>query len=527
MKRFLAFVVGTVAFAQTPQDVVQQLQEKVAAQEMQIQELTKALRGIVDGQNGSTSVVFKNAANTSSASPGPDPVQPIQSVKPATPATAAGGSAPLSWPLGSAFITPIGFLDFTSVTRSTNPGTGIGTNFGSIPFATAANGNLSENRLSAQNSRIGLRVDTKFGNTTVLGYLESDFLGFLPANGAVSSNSDSLRLRLYWLDVRRKKLELLAGQSWSMLTPGRNGISPLPSDLFYTQDIDVNYQAGLVWGRVPQFRVVYHPTAAWALGISLENPEQYIGGSAGGGLVTLPASLSTAYGSQLDNGNTTLTVPGLHPDVLAKASWDGHMLGKRNVHAEVGGVLSTIKVYNPAKATSFSATGGGAQINLNLEVFKNARLVTNNYYSSGGGRYIFGQAPDLIVQGNGRPSLVHAASTVSGFEIQAKKSLFYGYYGGVYIARDTAIDPSNSALVGYGYAGSPSGQNRSIQEVTFGLTQTVWKDAKYGAVSFMTQYSYVLRNPWFVAAGQPASALTNMVFVNLRYTLPGSAPTLK
>ena len=55
MKRILAFVVGTVAFAQAPQDVVQQLQEKVAAQETQIQELTRVLRGILDSQNGAAS----------------------------------------------------------------------------------------------------------------------------------------------------------------------------------------------------------------------------------------------------------------------------------------------------------------------------------------------------------------------------------------------------------------------------------------------------------------------------------------
>jgi hypothetical protein len=521
MKRFLAFVVGTVAFAQAPPELVQQLQEKVAAQESQIQELTRVLRGLIETQNGPTRAVFITAANATPAAPAPEPILP------AKPAPTATVSSPLSWPLGSSFITPIGFLDFTSVTRSTNPGSGIGTNFGSIPFKTAVNGNLSESRLSAQNSRVGLRVDTKFGNTTVLGYLESDFLGFLPTNAAVSSNSDSLRLRLYWLDVRRKKLELLAGQSWSMMTPGRKGISPLPGDLFYTQNIDVNYQAGLVWGRVPQFRVVYHPTDAWAVGVSLENPEQYIGGSAGGGVVTLPSGLSSVYANQLNNGSTTLSVPGLHPDVIAKIAWDGHAPGKRNIHAEVGGVLRTVKVYNPAAATAYSATGGGVQANLNVEVVKNVRFVTNNYYSSGGGRYIFGQAPDMIVRGDGRPSLVHAASTVTGFEAQAKKSSIYGYYGGVYIGRNTAIDPANNARVGYGFAGSPNGQNRSIQEVTMGLTQTMWKDPKFGAVSLMTQYSYVLRNPWFVATGQPASALTNMVFVNLRYTLPGSAPTIK
>ncbi len=521
MKRFLAFVVATAAFAQVPeQDLVHQLQEKVAAQETQIQELTQILRGIVANQTASTRTVSLNTtANAIPASPAPELIVP----RPEPPAAAP---APLSWALGSAFITPIGFADFTSVNRSTNPGSGIGTNFGSIPFSNATNGNLTENRLSTQNSRIGLRVDTKVGDSIVLGYLESDFLGFLPANGAVSSNSDSLRLRLYWLDVRRKKLEILAGQSWSMLTPGRNGISPLPGDLFYTQNIDVNYQAGLVWGRVPQFRAVYHPSNAWAMGVSVENPEQYIGGSSGGGLVTLPSALATAYANQLDNGNTTLSVPGLHPDIIAKIAWDGHA-GKRNVHAEFGGVLRTMKVYDPARLNSFEATGGGAQANFNVEIFKNARLVTNNYYSDGGGRYIFGQAPDLIIRGDGTPSLVHAGSTVSGLEIQVKKTLLYAYYGGVYIARDTTIDPATGARVGYGYTGSPNGQNRSIQEITMGLTQTLWKDPKFGAVSLMTQYSYVLRSPWYVAAGQPASAQTDMVFVDIRYTLPGAAPTIK
>src|SRR5204862_637056 len=133
-----------------------------------------------------------------------------------------------------------------------------------------------------------------------------------------------------------------------------------------------------------------------------------IGGSAGGGVVTLPSALASAYGNQLDNGTTTLSVPGLHPDIIAKIAWDGHAPGKRNVHAEIGGVLRTMKDYNPAKQSSVEAIGGGIQANFNVEIFKNVRLVTNNYYSDGGGRYIFGQAPDLIIRGDGRPSLVHA-----------------------------------------------------------------------------------------------------------------------
>jgi hypothetical protein len=55
----------------------------------------------------------------------------------------------------------------------------------------------------------------------------------------------------------------------------------------------------------------------------------------------------------------------------------------------------------------------------------------------------------------------------------------------------------------------------------------MWKDAKYGALNFMGQYSYVDRRPWAVASGAPKLAHLNMAFFNLRYTLPGSAPRIE
>src|SRR5258708_655708 len=94
----------------------------------------------------------------------------------------------------------------------------------------------------------------------VIGYMESDYLGTNPTNVGVSSNSNTLRSRLYWVDVQKDKWELLAGQTWSLITPGRMGISPLPGNFFFTRDIDVNYQAGLVSGRIPELRLVLCPT---------------------------------------------------------------------------------------------------------------------------------------------------------------------------------------------------------------------------------------------------------------------------
>src|SRR5205823_6627304 len=138
---------------------------------------------------------------------------------------------------------------------------------------------LGEFRLNIQNSRIGFRVDSIIMGAHVIGYMESDFLGNNPGNVAVTSNSNTLRSRLYWVDVQRGKWEVLGGQTWSLITPGRSGISPLPGNLFYTQNIDVNYQLGLVWGRIPEIRFVYHPTSKLAFAVALDSPEQYIGGS--------------------------------------------------------------------------------------------------------------------------------------------------------------------------------------------------------------------------------------------------------
>jgi hypothetical protein len=43
----------------------------------------------------------------------------------------------------------------------------------------------------------------------------------------------------------------------------------------------------------------------------------------------------------------------------------------------------------------------------------------------------------------------------------------------------------------------------------------------------MFQYAYFLRNPWFVALGAPKDAHESALWFNLRYVLPGTAPTIQ
>lgn len=456
-------------------------------------------------------------------------VSPISSaaVRPGTPAASPAQKgddevSPLQLKIGSAYITPVGFMDFTGVYRSHDGGSGIGTNFAGIPYGNTFNDHLSELRLSMQNSRVGFRVDALVKGAHVIGYMESDFLGNNPTNVAVSSNSNTFRSRLYWVDVQKDWWEVLGGQTWSLITPGRTGISPLPGNIFFSQDIDVNYQAGLVWGRIPELRLVARPTNKVAFAVALDSPEQYVGGSAGGAKITYPTALAGLSGSQLNDGTTTLNVPNVAPDLIVKLAFDP----TSKLHFEVGGLERQFKVWNSSPApggTHFAKTGSGGFVNLNAEVFKGFRVLTNNFWSDGGGRYIFGQVPDLIVRADDSLSPIKAASTVSGIEFTHKNFFLYGYYGGIYVYKNTALDTNGTTVIGYGVPGSSS-QNRLIQEDTLGFNQTLWRDGKYGALNLMGQYSYLNRNPWAIV--NPSDAHINMIFLNLRYTLPGSAPTL-
>src|ERR1700733_6796772 len=186
---------------------------------------------------------------------------------------AAQSESPLEIHVGNADLLIGGFMDLTSITRSTATGNGIGTNFSNFPFTTTATGapnptgNLSETRMSAQNSRVTLQATSKVGNASLKGYLEADFLGNTAQNLNVTSNSNTLRMRLYWAQYTNGKFEFLAGQSWSMMTPNRNGISPAPGDLFYSQDVDTNYQMGLTWGRTPGFRFIAHASDVVTVGL--------------------------------------------------------------------------------------------------------------------------------------------------------------------------------------------------------------------------------------------------------------------
>ena len=235
---------------------------------------------------------------------------------------------------------------------------------------------------------------------------------------------------------------------------------------------------------------------------------------------------STFFSTQFDNGSgstsaassaTNTAVPNLHPDIIVKTAFDARPAG-RSLHIEAAGLLRSFKVLNdPATpSTTNTITGGGGSLNVNYEVIHNLHLIANSFYSDGGGRYIFGLGPDVIVKPNGTLSGVHSGSGVGGFEYQATPHyMFYGYYGGAYFQRNfgfLAATPTSSCdgvsgftCVGFGFPGSANTSNRAVQEGTIGVIPTLWSNENYGRLQIITQYSYLVRSPWSVlsAPGEP------------------------
>ncbi len=96
---------------------------------------------------------------------------------------------------------------------------------------------------------------------------------------------------------------------------------------------------GLTWARHAQFRVAYHVNPHFAVGVALENPEQF----GGQGEVTFPAFFNAQLNTQIDEANTS-TTPNRFPDIVVKAAYDSKLPNGLPFHLEAVGLVSQFHV---------------------------------------------------------------------------------------------------------------------------------------------------------------------------------------
>lgn len=419
--------------------------------------------------------------------------------------------------LGPAKVRLLGYPAMTTLWRSTNSGGNVGTSFANLPFNNTVPGTTSEFRVSPQSTRLALRVDAGVKSSNAAGYFEMDF-GGLPNAGniAVTSSGYTFRIRQAWFDWGKGKWELTGGQLFSLMTPSKKDLLPWPGDVATTHAIDVNYVAGLVWGRYPQFRVVYHASKQTAFGVSAENPEQQVDNN-----VFFPSALSSILTTQYNTGGNELNVPNMTPDFVVKGSFDRKSDGDRAVHFDVGAVMRTFRSWSGTQVSGKDyAFGSGVGANFNMDVLKGIRLMLDGFASDGAGRYIGGLAPDVIVKANGSISPIHSYSWVSGFEIAPSTITgLYFYYSGLYAQKNATLNSNGTCCVGFGYPGANTNADRLIEEATTGYSRVFWKYETIGSMQWGVQYAYAWLYPWVAGTG-PNSAHVNMLFGQVRYNLP-------
>ena len=495
-------------------------QQQMSKQQQQIQTLQQQLATTTSGTPHVADASMRTVATPVNATV----MQEVEKPK----------ESPLSFRIGGTDFTPGGFVDFENIFRTTNTGNVTATNFWAIPFSNTVNGHLTEYRSTGQYSRFNLKINGKYGANNVTGYIEADFNGNDAANVFVTSNPHTMRVRLFWLDLKRGNWEFLGGQTWGLQTPNRVGVSPSPADLAITIGEDAQTHVGLNYTRAGEFRAAYHFSDQFVWAFALQNPQQF----GGQGEITFPTAFNAQLGSQIDSAATP-GAPNVIPDFITKFAYDP---GK-HFHFELGGISTSAKVtviptVPSASFVKHTKLEGGIFGATNIELFKGFRFLASGMWGPGVGRYLIGMAPQVVVlpvSASGAAcssaggcdvsvSPVHSGDAIAGFEAQAGKKTLLGFYAGaMYAQRNFGLDLTKAgapAFIGFGGPNSANTNNRTVQEVTFDWTQTFWKNPQYGSVFLVNQLSYISRSPWFVPAGAPKNAHLTQVFVSLRYALP-------
>ena len=453
-----------------------------------------------------------SASEQAQAAPAPQqtaqrPHNPAQEVARDQPEGAALDVGPAKLRIG-------GYLGVTGLYRSTNSGGGPGTAFATIPYENTRQGNVSETRLTAQASRLSLRVDAPFPEArfrTLSGYFEMDFVGATPGNIAITATSAGLRLRQAFADVQYgESFSLAAGQAFSLMTPAKRQLSVWPSDYEISQAVDLNYVAGLVWERVPQLRVTWRPSARFHWAVSVENPEQQIGN-----LIALPACCGDDIAAQYNTGNDALNVPNLMPDFVTRVAFNP----SNAIHVDVGGVVRVFRHTIAPYDEMYRAVGGGGSVNASITPNSGTRLIGQFASGSGLGRYLGGLAPDVAFDSNGDISPIPASSWVAGLEqVVSPRISIAGYYSGIR-TEDTWVTESDGRNIGFGFPGASNAANKTIDEITATVSYLAVRTDNRGSAQVNFQTSWLQREPWQQGSG-PASARAFLFFAQVRYNLP-------
>src|ERR1700723_1046479 len=553
---------------------VQALRDALAAQQLQIDRLTKQL----DRQQAQQSAM--EAASKSDTRPVPQQqvaevasgisVQQDIATPSPNPQDASPNASPMEGPLTIHFrginITPGGYAAAEFVRRSRALGADMATPFNSLTMPGASQSAVSDLFGSARQSKITLFADGRMNNVDLSSYVSADFLSAGVTLTSVQTNGYTLRLRQAWGQAKfNNGWSFTGGQMWSLVTENGRGISP-DDGLGRTNDarpktIDSVYNVGFTSARQLGVRVTKDFADKVWFALALENSE---------GTLTTHGNetnflLGQAGASNSNNTGSTYTF-NPSPDVIAKLAFEPGF-----GHYEIVGLFTrfTDRIFpcgevvltgtsttgpcpngvgtGPSAAGAFNASknagGFGASARWH---FLDDHIVfgVHGFGGSGIGRYSVGQLSDVSIHANGTVDPIRNFHGLASLEWHGKKLDLYTYNGVEYAARASDFDPVTGKQVGYGaplfnnsgcYVELPPTVNtgftpttlanctadtRALTENTAGFWYRFYNGAR-GRFQFGTQYSYITRQTWSgtgftKGTGVSPQGIENMVMTSFR-----------
>lgn len=307
----------------------------------------------------------------------------------------------------------------------------------------------------------------------------------------------------------------------------KKGLTPRSEDLPMT--IDAQYVVGFNWLRTPQIRIVKNFGSFAALGLSVEDPQNQVKGTApAGSLATNPGT-----GGGLLNATANYSTD-IAPDVTVKAAFDpgwGHYevysltrFFRDRAESTPGTVASTTN-----KTSVAESIGAGMILPL---VPKMLDFQASGLVGHGNGRYASAQLGDSTYNSNnGSIASLKSQSLLLGliahptprFDIYGYAGMervgsAYGYGDGVgdnSACNVNVVDTGALPTVG-GKAASCSGAISSAREATGGF----WWKAYKGPIGYLqtgAQFSYFKLKTFTDAAGFQGKTDDSSVMLSFRY----------
>jgi hypothetical protein len=525
------------------------IQAQIATLKAQIEALTQAVKD----QKTETRKT-KEAIKVVAERPSAPPLVPYKTPAPAF---------EKSWTWGIVKVTPGGFLAADGLYRTRNTNSDLGTPFAGIPTLNNPAAHMNEQRFSARASRLSLLLEAPLNPTTIVsGFYEMDFFGAGTSSNYNQTDSWAPRLRNAYatVDYLDTGWHFLAGQSWSLVTPNSNGITPRQEAVPIV--IDANVVPGFAYARQPGIRITKDFNKELWFSISAEQSATSFGGTGCNNVVAnssaLPGSSATNFGAQTNVAGITCLATGAAgygqtgqnqqlslqkmPDFVAKAAYEGKIDG-RTIHLEAFGVYRNfydrvnygVQTANGFTGGSTDQTADGYAVGGSMIVAlvpKYLEFQAGGLAGKGMGRYGSTGLPDATLTTNGAIAPLNNVNAFGGFVLHAtpqidaylyagieKTAALYGFGGA------TASNPNG--YIGYGAptlinsgcnieGGTCQGVTGSVWQITGGLYDKIYQ-GPFGYVRAGIQYSYTRRELLPGANGIKAGTDDNVVMTSLRY----------